>query len=137
MNSITLVGRIVRDPESRSTSAGKNYATFAIAVRKRIKPTNPDEKDSDFFNVKCWAATATYVAGYLAKGSLVSISGRMESRKYTDKEGQNREIWEVAADQVNGLDRKPESTDSNRQPITNKTASGGNGGTDYDPFAED
>jgi single-strand DNA-binding protein len=118
--------------ELKSTSTGKTFCTFSVAVPKRIKPTNGDP-DADWFNVKVWGKTADYVAGYLAKGSLVSISGRMESRKYTDKEGNNREIWEVAADQVNGLDKK---TDGGTKPNTTQST-GGNASTDYDPFSED
>ena len=132
MNSITLVGRIGRDPELKTTSTGKAYAVFSVAVPKRIKPTNGDP-DADFFNVKVWGKTADYVTGYLAKGSLVSVSGRMESRKYADKEGNNREIWEVAADQVNGLDKK---TDGGTKPHTTQST-GGNASTDYDPFGDD
>jgi single-strand DNA-binding protein len=132
MNSITLVGRIGRDVELKSTSTGKSYAVFSVAVPKRIKPTNGDP-DADWFNVKVWGKTADYVTGYLAKGSLVSVSGRMESRKYTGKDGASREIWEVAADQVNGLDKK---TDGGNKPNTTQST-GGNGPLDFDPFAED
>jgi single-strand DNA-binding protein len=132
MNSITLVGRIGRDVELKSTSTGKTFCTFSVAVPKRIKPTNGDP-DADWFNVKVWGKTADYVTGYLAKGSLVSISGRMESRKYTDKEGNNRELWEVAADQVNGLDKK---TDGGTKPNTTQST-GGNGPLDHDPFEDD
>jgi single-strand DNA-binding protein len=132
MNSIILVGRIGRDPELKTTSTGKVNSTFSIAVPKRIKPTDGNP-DADWFNIKVWGKTAEYVTGYLAKGSLVSVSGRMESRKYTDKEGNNREIWEVAADQVNGLDRKPEGGGTGRP----QSPTGGNSSTDYDPFAED
>jgi len=101
-------------------------------VSKRIKPTNGDP-DSDWFSVKVWGKTADYVTGYLAKGSMVSVSGRMESRKFQDSEGNKRELWEVAADQVNGLDKK---TDGGTKPNTTQST-GGNTSTDYDPFAED
>ena len=124
MNRIILIGRLVRDVEKKTTSSGKAYATFTVAVRKKIKPTNPDEKDSDFFSCKVWGQSAEYAAGYLAKGSLVSLEGRMESRKFTDKEGQNREVWEVVCDNVSGLDKKPSG---NTAPVAND---------DYDPFSE-
>ena len=128
MNRIILIGRLVRDVEKKTTATGKTFATFTVAVRKKIKPTNPDEKDSDFFNCKVWGQSAEYAAGYLVKGSLVSLEGRMESRKYTDKEGQNREVWEVTVDQVNGLDKKPSG---NSAP-----AHAANDQESYDPFAE-
>jgi len=128
MNRIILIGRLVRDVEKKTTSTGKTFATFTVAVRKKIKPTNPDEKDSDFFNCKVWGQSAEYAAGYLAKGSLVSLEGRMESRKYTDKEGQNREVWEVAVDQVNGLDKKPSGNQASAQAANDNDS--------YDPFSE-
>jgi len=127
MNRIILIGRLVRDVEKKTTATGKTFATFTVAVRKKIKPTNPDEKDSDFFNCKVWGQSAEYAAGYLAKGSLVSLEGRMESRKYTDSTGANREVWEVAVDQVNGLDKKP--TSGNTAPASNDNQ-------DWDPFSE-
>jgi len=127
MNRIILIGRLVRDVEKKTTATGKTFAVVTVAVRKKIKPTNPDEKDSDFFNCKVWGQSADYAASYLAKGSLVSLEGRMESRKYTDKEGQNREVWEVTVDQVNGLDKKP--TSGNQAPAANDNQ-------DWDPFSE-
>jgi single-strand DNA-binding protein len=132
MNSITLVGRIGRDPDLKTTSTGKVNCTFSIAVPKRIKPAD-GSPDADWFNIKVWGKTAEYVTGYLAKGSLVAVSGRIESRKYTDKEGQSREIWEVAIDQVNGLDRKPEGGGTARP----QSPTAGNSPTDYDPFSDD
>jgi single-strand DNA-binding protein len=128
MNRIILIGRLVRDVEKKTTATGKTFATITVAVRKKIKPTNPDEKDSDFFNCKVWGQSAEYAAGYLAKGSLVSLEGRMESRKYTDKEGQNREVWEVTVDQVSGLDKKPSGNQAPAQAANDQES--------YDPFAE-
>ena len=144
MNRIAIVGRLTRDPEVRTTSTGKNYATFSVAVNKRIKPQDPNERDADFFNVKVWGNTADYVGNYLTKGRLVSVDGRMESRKYTDQQGVQREIWEVVADNVNGLDRPKD--DSGSAPAGERSApaprSGGGGGAapaadEYDPFADE
>lgn len=105
MNRICLVGRLTRDPELRTTTTGKNYATFSVAVNKRIKPQDPNERDADFFNIKVWGQQADYVNNYLTKGRLVSVEGRIESRKYTDQQGVQREIWEVNCDNIQGLDR--------------------------------
>lgn len=132
MNSIQLVGRLTRDPEMRTTTTGKNFVNFSLAVNKRIKPTDPNERDADFFNCKAWGKTADYITNYLGKGRLVSISGSIGSRKYTDKEGVNREVWEVVADQVNGLDRAPEGG----SPLRPTTQSAPQSESDFDPFAE-
>lgn len=142
MNRVCLIGRLTRDPELRTTTNGKNFVNFSIAVNKRFKPQDAGSPDADFFNIKAWDKTAEYVTNYLSKGRLVSVDGRMESRKYVDKDGNNREIWEVIAEQVQGLDRPRDD------------AGGGGGGgapagvssradaavpaaDEYDPFADE
>ena len=141
-NRIVLIGRLTRDPETRTTTTGKNYAVFSIAVDKGRKPTDPNEPTADFFNIKVWGQTVDYVSNYLTKGRLIAVDGRIEGRKYIDKEGIQREIWEVTADNVKGLDRVRDDGDA---------PSGGGGGgysarrtpaaapsaPEYDPFAED
>jgi single-strand DNA-binding protein len=113
LNRITLVGRLTRDPELRTTSTGKDVVEFSIAVNKRIKPQ--DGADADFFRVKAWGQTAKYVADYIGRGRLVAVDGRLESRKYTDKDGNNREIVEIVADNVNALDRPREDAEPRQE----------------------
>jgi single-strand DNA-binding protein len=136
LNRITLVGRLTRDPENRTTTTGKNFATFSIAVTKRIKPSDPNERDADFFNVKVWGQTADYVGSYLTKGRLVSVDGRMESRRYTDKEGNNREIWEVVADNVTGLDRPRDDAGSGGGETRAPSRVSEPAEDEYDPFSD-
>lgn len=104
INRVVLVGRLVRDPEMKVTSTGKNVCDFSIAVTKRYKPSD-GSPDADFFRCTCWEKSAEYVGNYLAKGRLVAVEGRLQSRKYQDKDGNNREIVEIVADNVQGLDR--------------------------------
>lgn len=104
LNRIVLIGRMVRDPELRTTGTGKSVAEFSIAVTKRSKPQQ-GESDADFFRVKAWGQSGEYVCNYGSKGRLIAVDGRMESRKYVDREGNNREIWEVVADNTQFLDR--------------------------------
>lgn len=138
VNRIILIGRLVRDPELRTTSTGKDVVEFTIAVQKRIKPTDPNEKDADFFRIKAWGHTANYVNDYLTKGRLVAVEGRMESRKYTDKEGKEREIWEVVADNVNGLDRPRDDAPASATSQAPKSPRGNaNPSEEYDPFADE
>lgn len=106
MNQICLVGRLTGDPSSKQFGE-RVVAEFSIAVNRNKKD------ETDFFNVKVWGKSAEFVLNYLRKGRLVSVSGRMESRKY-EKDGRNTTFWEVNADSVNGLDRG----DSNPQPQT-------------------
>ena len=114
LNRIIVVGRLTRDPELRTTSNGKDVVEFSIAVNKRIKPA--DGADADFFRVKAWGQTASYVGEYIGRGRLVSVDGRLESRKYTDKEGNNREIVEIVAENVNALDRPKEDAEPRQEP---------------------
>ena len=84
VNRVVLIGRLTRDPELRTTSTGKNVVEFSIAVNKRIKPQD-GSPDADFFRIKAWGQTADYVNNYLAKGRLVAVDGRLETRKWTDQ----------------------------------------------------
>jgi single-strand DNA-binding protein len=104
---------LTRDPELRTTSTGKDVVEFSIAVNKRIKPA--EGADADFFRVKAWGQTASYVGEYIGRGRLVSVDGRLESRKYTDKDGNNREIVEIVADNVNALDRPREDAEPRQE----------------------
>jgi single-strand DNA-binding protein len=105
LNRVTLIGRMVRDPELRTTNTGKNVVEFTIAVDKRLKPTDPNQPTADFFRCKAWNQTADFVSNYGGKGRLTAVDGRLETRKYVDKDGNNREIVEIVADNVNLLDR--------------------------------
>lgn len=102
MNRICVVGRLTMDPKTTTTSSGSLVAEFAVAVDRPMK-----KDETDFFNVKAWGKTGEFCANYLGKGRLVSVSGRMESRKF-EKDGRTTTYWDLVADQINGLDRKPE-----------------------------
>jgi single-strand DNA-binding protein len=135
LNRVVLIGRLVRDPELRTTTAGKSVVSFSIAVNKRVKAQ--DGTEADFFKVTAWGQTAEYVNTYLTKGRLVSIDGRLETKKWTDQQGGNREQVEIVADNVNGLDRPRDeesgtTTTNARQSAPAPAAAG----DDYDPFAD-
>ena len=132
LNRITICGRLTRDPELRTTSTGKDVVEFSIAVNKRIKPA--DGADADFFRVKAWGQTASYVGEYIGRGRLVSVDGRLESRKYTDKEGNAREIVEIVAENVNALDRPKEDAEPRQEPRGKARPPQGE---EYDPFADE
>jgi len=132
LNKIIIIGRLTRDPELRTTSTGKDVVEFSIAVNKRIKPQ--EGPDADFFRVKAWGQTASYVNEYIGRGRLVAVDGRLESRKYTDKEGKNREIVEIVADNVNGLDRPREDAEPRQE---SKAKARPPQGEEYDPFADE
>ena len=139
LNRVVLIGRLTRDPELRTTNTGKSVVSFSIAVQKRIKPQNPNEPDADFFRVTAWGQTAEFVSNYLAKGRLVAVDGRLESRKFVDSSGANREVVEITADNVNALDRPRDdaaegggaSSGGGRAPANVAPSA-----DEYDPFAD-
>lgn len=107
VNRVVLIGRLTKDPEKRTTGTGKSVADFFIAVPRRFK-TAEGQPDTDFFRVSAWGPNADYVHNYLTKGRLVAVEGRLQSRKYTASDGTNREVVEIVADNVQGLDRPRE-----------------------------
>ena len=98
LNSVIMTGRMVADPELRTTQSGVNVTSFRIAVTRNYKVN--DEYLSDFFTVVAWRNTAEFVAKHFKKGDSLTVQGRAEVRKYTDKDGNNRETVEIIADSV-------------------------------------
>ena len=137
INNVVLVGRLTRDPEMRNTTTGKQIATFAIAVDKKFKPQD-GSPTADFFNIKAWGQTAEFASNYLAKGRLVAVVGRIETRKYQTQEGQNREVFEIVADSLQGLDR-PREDQGGGAPAREQagTPAAVPDADEYDPFADE
>ena len=137
INRVVLVGRLTRDPELRTTTTGKSVCDFSIAVQKRIKPSD-GSPDADFFRVNCWEKTAEYVSNYLHKGRLVAVDGRLQARKFTDKDGNNREVVEIVAETVQGLDRpKDDAEGGGSKARVAVTAGAVPSADEYDPFADE
>ena len=96
MNKITIQGRLTKDPEQKVGSSGAEYCKFTVAVdRKRSK-----DKAVDFFDCTAFQQTGAFVAKYFAKGDGIIVSGRMESDKFTDKEGMKRTTWGITVEDV-------------------------------------
>lgn len=103
MNSICLIGNICNDVELKTTNSGKSVCSFNLAVRR------PFTKDTtDFFTIICWNKLAETVSMYCKKGTKVGVSGMLTSRKYQDKDNNNRIAIDVIADEVTFVDKKPE-----------------------------
>lgn len=90
LNNITIMGRLVRDVESRTTTTGKTVASFTLAVDRDY-----DRSTTDFFNCVAWNKTGEFVQNYFHKGNLAVVNGAMQSRNWTDKDGNKRQTWEV------------------------------------------
>ncbi len=130
VNNVVLVGRLTRDPDVRTTPNGKQVANFSLAVDRRFK--SQDGQDADFFNVVAWGNSADFVAKYLGKGRLVAVEGRLQQRKYTTQEGHVRDVVEVVADNVQGLDRPRDDSGGGYSPSQSQAPNE----EEYDPFAE-
>ncbi|MBQ9647173.1 MAG: single-stranded DNA-binding protein [Oscillospiraceae bacterium] len=97
LNHIVIMGRLTRDPELRRTQSGTAVCTITLAVDRDFQSRDGGEKQADFIDVVAWDQRAEFVAKYLGKGRLVVAEGSLQSRKWTDKNGQNRTSWEVRA----------------------------------------
>lgn len=125
LNRITITGRLTHDPELRTTQSGISVVTFSLANQRNYK-NSAGERDTDFFNVTAWRSTAEFVSQYFSKGSLIIVDGRLESRKYTDKDGNNRVAIEIKADNVYFGESKENKNAA--QPSAAPVAPAGNGG---------
>lgn len=94
-NKVIMIGRIVADPELRTTPNGVNAASFRVAVNRPR-----DKEKSDFFNVVAWRQNAEFITRYFSKGKLIGIEGSLQTRDYTDKEGNKRTAFEIQAERA-------------------------------------
>lgn len=100
LNHITIMGRLTRDPELRRTGSGIAVASFTLAVDRDIANKENGERETDFIDCNAWRGTGEFVAKHFAKGSMAVVSGRLQIRNWTDKEGNKRRNAEVVADNV-------------------------------------
>lgn len=112
LNHIVLMGRLTRDPELRRTGSGVAVASFTIAV-DRDYSTKEGEKETDFFDIVAWRQTGEFVSKYFTKGRMAVVEGRLQIRKWKNKEGENRYSTEVLADHVYFGDSKKEASSDN------------------------
>lgn len=99
LNHITLMGRLTTDPELRRTATGTAVASFSIACERDFASSGT-EKETDFINIVAWRNTAEFVSKYFSKGRMAIISGRLQMRSFTDKNGNKRVAAEVVAESI-------------------------------------
>lgn len=109
LNTITIMGRLTRDPELRRTGSGIAVASFTVAVDRDFAEKNK-EKETDFINCVAWRQTGEFVSKYFTKGRMIVVSGRLQIRSWTDKDGNKRRTAEVVADNCYFGDSKSEQT---------------------------
>lgn len=113
LNHICIAGRMVRDPELRRTGSGVAVASFTLAVDRDYSGKDGGEKETDFIDCVAWRSTADFVSKYFTKGRMAVVSGRLQIRSWTDKEGNKRRTAEVVADNVYFADAKKDTSESN------------------------
>ena len=111
LNQIVIMGRLTRDPELRRTGSGTAVASFTLAVDRDFGPK--DEKETDFIDCVAWKNTAEFVSKYFSKGRMAVVAGRLQIRKWNDKDGNKRSTAEVVADNVYFGDSKKEEASGN------------------------
>ena len=115
LNKAILMGRLTRDPELRHTQSNIPVASFSLAVDRDYasRTAGPDgqrQRETDFFDIVAWRSTAEFVSKYFVKGQLVAVCGRLQQRKWQDKDGNNRISVEIVADEVHFAERKNASS---------------------------
>ena len=109
-NKVILIGNMVADPELKKTNSGTSVCSFKIAVNRRFK--SDGQPETDFFDIVAWRVTAEFVARYFRKGKPILVCGQLQTRSWTDQNGQKRYITEVVADECTFVENKSAQTDS-------------------------
>ncbi len=99
INRVILMGRLVADPELKTTNTGISVTSFRIAVDRNYVKAG-EQRQADFFDIVAWRSSAEFVCRNFSKGSLIAVDGQLQSRQYQTKDGQNRTAIEVVADNV-------------------------------------
>ncbi len=121
LNCAVLMGRLVADPELRTTPNGVSVTTFRIAVDRSFVRQG-EERQADFIDIVAWRSTAEFVTRYFHKGSMIAVQGSIQTRSYEDKNGNKRTAFEVVADNVSFCGSKAESGNTGARPYSVEAA---------------
>lgn len=111
INNAIIMGRLTADAELRTTNSGVNVTSFTVAVDRSFVKAG-EQRQADFINVVAWRQTADFVTRYFHKGSMIAVSGSIQTRNYEDKQGNKRTAFEIVASEVSFCGAKNESDDS-------------------------
>ncbi|MDY3014682.1 MAG: single-stranded DNA-binding protein [Evtepia sp.] len=131
LNKIFLQGRLVADPELRHTQSGVAVASFRLAVDRDFKDRETGERKADFINVVAWRQTGEFVSRFLSKGRMAIVEGKLQTREYTDREGNRRYATEVVADNVYFADSRKEAEGGGYAPAPARGGYGAPAGGSY------
>ena len=113
LNHITIMGRLVRDPELRRTGTGVAVASFRVAVDRDFAPKDGGERKADFIDCVAWRQTGEFISKYFTKGRMIIVDGRLEMRDWTDKDGNKRTSAEVVVANAGCGDSKRDNDGGN------------------------
>lgn len=115
-NLVVLTGRLTADPELKTTSNGISVTAFSIAVDRRYR--SGEERQTDFINIVAWRQSAEFITKYFKKGNLIGIEGSIQTRRYQDKNGNNRTAFEVVVNNVQFVESKRDSSPADAVPAS-------------------
>lgn len=124
LNHITLMGRIVRDPELKTLDSGVSVASFTIACERDF---GGDEKKVDFVDCKAWRKTGEFISKYFNKGRMIVVDGRLELRDWTDKDGNKRRNAEINVASTYFGDSKKDGSEGQQGATSYQTPVGAGG----------
>lgn len=116
LNQISIMGRLVRDPEMRRTGSGLAVTSFTLAVDRDYSEKDGGERETDFIDCVAWRQTGEFVSKYFAKGRLAAVTGRLQFREWTDKDGKKRRNAEILVDHIYFCGDKKDSAESRPEP---------------------
>ena len=127
LNLVAIMGRLAADPQMRQTQSGKSVASFRVAVDRGRKDAN-GQNQTDWLDVVAWDKAADFVSRYFPKGSMIAVTGRLQSRNYQDKNGNNRTAIEIVAQNVSFCGEKKQ--EKSFQPANENALNFAQGGND-------
>lgn len=132
INNVVLVGRLTKDPDLRYTASGTATATFTLAVNRNFT-SSTGEREADFINCVIWRKSAENLANFAKKGSLIGVTGRIQTRNYENQQGQRIYVTEVVAENFQLLEKRQNNQESgvlngetNNYPQGNQSSSQAN-----------
>ena len=116
LNKVILIGHMTANPELRQTPNGINVCSFSIGITRKYA-TKGEQQQTDFISIVAWRTVAEFIARYFRKGSAICICGSLQTRTWTDNNGNKRYATEVVADEASFVERKSESARTDDYPV--------------------
>ena len=117
LNNAVIMGRIVADPELRTTANGTSVTSFTVAVDRRFSKQG-EEKQTDWIDVVAWGKTCDFICKFFSKGQMIAIQGNIQTRMYEDKNGNKRKAVEIVAENVSFCGSKSDNANTTSEPAT-------------------